>query len=160
MVYCHRAMVLSRLHQQENLSKDPHPLFHPFPLVACTPGMFSCHWLTKGLHTSYDRLHRKPKHAIKTLKNRNAQVVANLLQACWLAVIKPTPGCVPIACSGILRNPDRTRTRTWTRTRRKPGLGKNPDSCSDSRLRNPDSTIENPDSKSKIYTGFDETGFW
>ena len=51
---------------------------------------------------------------------------------------------------GILRNPDRTRTRTWTRTRRKPGLGKNPDSCSDSRLRNPDSTIENPDSKSKI----------
>ena len=49
---------------------------------------------------------------------------------------------------GILRNPD--RTRTWTRTRRKPGLGKNPDSCSDSRLRNPDSTIENPDSKSKI----------
>ena len=44
---------------------------------------------------------------------------------------------------GILRNPDRTRTRTWTRTRRKPGLGKNPDSCSDSRLRN-------PDSKSKI----------
>ena len=51
---------------------------------------------------------------------------------------------------GILRNPDRTRTRTWTRTRRKPGLGKNPGSCSDSRLRNPDSTIENPDSKSKI----------
>ena len=51
---------------------------------------------------------------------------------------------------GILRNPDRTRTRTWTRTRRKPGLVKNPDSCSDSRLRNPDSTIENPDSKSKI----------
>ena len=49
---------------------------------------------------------------------------------------------------GILRNPD--RTRTWTRTRRKSGLGKNPDSCSDSRLRNPDSTIENPDSKSKI----------
>ena len=47
---------------------------------------------------------------------------------------------------GILRNPDRIRTRTWTRTRRKPGLGKNPDSCSDSRLRNPDSTIENPDS--------------
>ena len=32
---------------------------------------------------------------------------------------------------GILRNPDRTRTRTWTRTRRKPGLRKNPDSCSD-----------------------------
>ena len=29
-------------------------------------------------------------------------------------------------------------TRTRTRTRRKPGLGKNPDSCSDSRLRNPD----------------------
>ena len=53
---------------------------------------------------------------------------------------------------GILRNPDRTRTR------RKPGLGKNPDSCSDSRLRNPDSTVENPDSKSK-NTGFDETGF-
>ena len=51
---------------------------------------------------------------------------------------------------GILRNPDRTRTRTWTRTRRKPGLVKNPDSCSDSRLRNPDSTIENMDSKSKI----------
>ena len=44
----------------------------------------------------------------------------------------------------------RTRTRTWTRTRRKSGLGKNPDSCSDSRLRNPDSTIENPDSKTKI----------
>ena len=41
----------------------------------------------------------KPKHAIKTLKNRNAQVVANLLQACGLAVIKPTPGCVPTACS-------------------------------------------------------------
>ena len=59
---------------------------------------------------------------------------------------------------GILRNPDRTRTRTRTRTRRKPGLGKNPDSCSDSRLRNPDSTVENPDSKSK-NTGFDETGF-
>ena len=55
---------------------------------------------------------------------------------------------------GILRNPDRTRTRT----RRKPGLGKNPDSCSDSHLRNPDSTIENPDSISK-NTGFDETGF-
>ena len=54
------------------------------------------------------------------------------------------------AKQGILRNPDRTRTRTWTRTRRKSGLGKNPDSCSDSRLRNPDSTIENPDSKSKI----------
>ena len=54
--------------------------------------------------------------------------------------------------NGILRNPDRTRTRTrtWTRTRRKPGLGKNPDSCSDSRLRNQDSTTENPDSKSKI----------
>ena len=51
---------------------------------------------------------------------------------------------------GILRNPDRTRTRTWTRTRKKSGLGKNPDSCSDSRLRNPDSTIENPDSKTKI----------
>ena len=51
---------------------------------------------------------------------------------------------------GILRNPDRTRTRTWTRTRRKPGLSKIPDSCSDSRLRNPDSTIENPDSKSNI----------
>ena len=56
----------------------------------------------------------------------------------------------PAVPDGILRNPDRTRTRTWTRTRRKPGLGKNPDSCSDSRLRNPDSTIENPDSKSKI----------
>ena len=55
-----------------------------------------------------------------------------------------------LVVGGILRNPDRTRTRTWTRTRRKPGLGKNPDSCSDSRLRNPDSTIENPDSKSKI----------
>ena len=57
--------------------------------------------------------------------------------------------------NGILRNPDRTRTRTRTRTRRKPRLGKNPDSCSDSRLRNPDSTVENPDSISK-NAGFDE----
>ena len=60
--------------------------------------------------------------------------------------------------TGILRNLDRTRTQTRTRTRRKPRFGKNPDSCSDSRLRNPDSTEENPDSKSK-NTGFDETGF-
>ena len=57
-----------------------------------------------------------------------------------------TSRCNKAENEGILRNPD----RTWTRTRRKSGLGKNPDSCSDSRLRNPDSTIENPDSKTKI----------
>ena len=48
---------------------------------------------------------------------------------------------------GILRNPDRTRTRT----RRKSGLEKNPDPDSKKiRTRvqqNPDLTFENPDSK-------------
>ena len=38
---------------------------------------------------------------------------------------------------------------TRTRTQRKPGLEKSPDSCLDSRLRNPDSSMEGPDSKSK-----------
>ena len=32
----------------------------------------------------------------------NAQVVASLLQACYLAVIKPITGCAHIACSGLM----------------------------------------------------------
>ena len=32
----------------------------------------------------------------------NAQVVASLLQACYLAVIKPISGCVHIACFGLM----------------------------------------------------------
>ena len=32
---------------------------------------------------------------------RNAQVASRLLQACYLAVIKPISGCVRIACSGL-----------------------------------------------------------
>ena len=31
---------------------------------------------------------------------RNAEVASHLLQACYLAVIKPISGCVRIACSG------------------------------------------------------------
>ena len=33
---------------------------------------------------------------------RNVQVAASLLQACYLAVIKPISGCVRIACSGLM----------------------------------------------------------
>ena len=33
---------------------------------------------------------------------RNAQVAASLLQACYLAVIKPISGYVHIACSGLM----------------------------------------------------------
>ena len=33
---------------------------------------------------------------------RNAQVAASLLQACYLAVIKPISGCVRIACSDLM----------------------------------------------------------
>ena len=34
--------------------------------------------------------------------SRNVQVTASLLQACYLAVIKPISGCVHIACSGLM----------------------------------------------------------
>ena len=33
---------------------------------------------------------------------RAAPVAASLLQACYLAVIKPVSGCVRIACSGLM----------------------------------------------------------
>ena len=33
---------------------------------------------------------------------KNAQVASSLLQACYLAVIKPISGCVRIACSGLM----------------------------------------------------------
>ena len=36
-----------------------------------------------------------------TYTARNAQVASRLLQACYLAVIKPISGCVRIACSGL-----------------------------------------------------------
>ena len=90
---------------------------------------------------------------VKTTSADVGMITANRARACEPGihishiVAHPCGKIVPVRV-GILRNPD--RTRTWTRTRRKHGLSKNPDSCSDSRLRNPDSTIENPDSKSKI----------
>ena len=50
----------------------------------------------EGLSTRYD--------VISTLVDsvRHAQVAASLLQACYLAVIKPLSGCVRIACSGLM----------------------------------------------------------
>ena len=39
---------------------------------------------------------------LMNLDNRNTEVASSLLQACYLAVIKPISGCVHIACFGLV----------------------------------------------------------